>query len=333
MRNKAGKYTQLFVKQVFANLALLFILFFATEGLQAQQVKAILEPDSIVIGKRAVLRVEVSCPSDSQVIPVALNDTIFEEVEIFSASPLDTLRAETGDYFIRQEFVITAWEEGFYPIAPIPVLVVSRTDTLEVYSAPLLLKVYSVEVSEDATPYDIKPIFRMPLSIAEMVRVAGPAILLLALFAGLAWWFYKQRKGRPQAESICEKPGIPPHIAAISSLENLKNKKLWENGKVKLYHSELTYIVRMFLEKRFGLLALEMTSGEILKAVEPHLKGEDMTDSLKVIFELADLVKFAKFSPEPQQNEKCMELALDFVKRNFPSPVAEEKKYKQGGEE
>jgi len=113
----------------------------------------------------------------------------------------------------------------------------------------------------------------------------------------------------------------------------LKNKKLWENGKVKLYHSELTYIVRMFLEKRFGLLALEMTSGEILKAVEPHLKGEDMTDSLKVIFELADLVKFAKFSPEPQQNEKCMELALDFVKRNFPSPVAEEKKYKQGGEE
>ncbi|MEE4176939.1 MAG: hypothetical protein V2I46_05460 [Bacteroides sp.] len=333
MVNKNIIFNLIFKKRILVFLAFISATFTGSFTLHAQQIQASLTPDSIKIGERAVLRVEVFAPEGSLVVPVALSDTIFNELEILSASPLDTLKGEGGEYSVWQEFVITSWKEGFYPIAPITIRIINRQDTLEVFSEPLLLEVYSVEIAEDATPYDIKPIFKIPVSFMDVFRWAGPLLLLLALIAGFAWWFVKKRKRRPVAESIWEKPDIPAHIAAISSLESLKNKKLWQNGKVKLYHVELTYIIRMFIEKRFGLLALEMTSGEIIQAIHSHFKEEDLTDSLAYIFELADLVKFAKFSPDPQQNGESMNLAIDFVKRNIPPPPAEEKKSKPQGQE
>lgn len=333
MLNRKKIFNLNFRKRMLVFLVFLSVNLAGSLSLNAQQVQANLAPDFILIGKHAVLRVEVKAITGSLVVPVALSDTIFNEIEILSASPLDTLINDSGNYTIRQEFVITAWKEGFYPIAPIQVKIVNGSDTLEAFSEPLLFEVFSPDLAQDATPYDIKPIFKMPLSFRDVFRWAGPIFVLLVLVAGLFWWFVKKRKHRPIAESIWEKPDIPAYIAAISSLESLKNKKLWQNGKVKLYHSELTYIVRMFIEKRFGLLALEMTSGEIVQAIRPHLKEEDMNDSLKYIFEIADLVKFAKFSPEPQQNEESMDLALDFVKRNIPPPPVEEKKGKPQGQE
>lgn len=333
MQKKKEIKKGIFGKHFFVLLVVLSAVLVFPTGLQGQQVKAVLMPDSILIGQRAVLQVEVTAPLGSFVIPVALNDTVFNAVEILSAGGLDTLVGEAGAYSIRQEFVITAWKEGFYPIAPIPAMILDGVDTMDVFSEPLLFGVYPVEIAEDAKPYDIKPIYGMPVSFREVIRVAGPVLILLALLAGFFWWFLKRRKRHPQSESIWEKPDIPPHIAAISSLESLKNKKLWQNGKVKLYHSELTYIVRMFIEKRFGLLALEMTSGEIIRGIQGHLKEADLTDSLKYIFELADLVKFAKFLPDPQQNEESIELAMDFVKRNIPPLLDDEKNPKAQGEE
>ena len=326
------------VKPLFFRQAFVLLLFFyaslaGSTALQAQQVNAGLVPDSILIGERAVLWVEVSVPAKSFIVPLALNDTIFNKLEILSVTLPDTLESDSGNVFIRQKFEITAWEEGYYPIAPLKVWFIQGQDTLEVSSQPMLLGVYPVELAEDATPYDIKPILKMPLSFMDVFRWVGPILFVIVLFTGLAWWFMKRRRSRPQAESVWEKPDIPPHIAAISSLESLKNKKLWQNGKVKLYHSELTYIIRMFIEKRFGLLALEMTSGEIILNIQVHFKEGDLTDSLRYILEIADLVKFAKFVPDPQQNEESMDLALEFVKRNIPTSPTAEKKTMLKGEE
>lgn len=293
------------------------------------QVRVRLEPDSIKIGQRTAYFIELDAPAQSTVHWPAFSDSLTKKIEVLSFGRIDTLSANGQQYTLAQQLLITAWEPGFIAIAPAPFLLVENGDTIRVESEPLLLQVLAPELAEDAAPYDIKPIFKVPVTPAEVFPwlLAG---ILLALAVWLLWRYLKKRKTKPVAESIWEKPEIPAHIAAISSLESLKNKKLWQNGKVKLYHSELTFILRMYLEKRFGIIALEMTSAEIFQAVPVHLKEEEQIEWIRFILDLADLVKFARYEPQAQQNEECMDLALEFVKRNIPPPPKEGSKGKTG---
>lgn len=300
------------------------VILFPFRGM-AQQAKLKFDPDSIAMGKRTVLTIEIDAPQNSLVYSPSLIDTLSQKLELISLKNPDTIPLENQMQTLRQEFLITAWEPGFIIIPHLPFKAIKNGDTLRFESEPAMLYVQGVEIAEEASPYDIKPIFRMPVSIYEILIWYFPIAIITGLIIGFTLWYLKRRKYRPVSESIWEKPDIPPHIAAISSLESLKNKKLWQTGKVKLYHSELTFILRMYLEKRFNIIALEMTSSEILQAAPAQIKDEESLESLKYIFELADLVKFAKFQPEALQNEECLELALEFVKRSIPETPVEEK--------
>jgi len=308
---------------------LILLSFFSPFRGMAQQARVKLEPDSIMIGQRAKLTIEVDAPRGSIVLPPALSDTLSDKIELLSFGKLDTISSDKETITIRQEMAVTAWSPGFIVIPPLPFIMISASDTIKVDSEPCLLQVQGVDIAENDAPFDIKPIFRMPVSLAEILVWWIPISLFLGLVIGFILWYLKRRKYKPAAESIWEKPEIPAYIAAISSLEGLKNKKLWQNGKVKLYYSELTFILRMYLEKRFGIIALEMTSTEILQVLPLQLKDEELTESLKYILEVADLVKFAKFEPQPQQNDECLEMALDFVKRTIPLPHAGERNKKE----
>lgn len=323
------KYYPLLLTRAF-NLVLVFALVQAGFVLASSpQVRVRLEPESIKIGQRAGFFIELDAPAQSIVHWPAFSDSLAKQIEVLSFGRIDTLSADGQQYTLAQQLLITAWEPGFIAIAPAPFLLAINGDSLLVESEPLLLQVQAPELAEDAVPYDIKPIFKVPVTLAEVFPwlLAG---FVLALLAWLFWRYLKKRNAKPAAESIWEKPEIPAHIAAISSLESLKNKKLWQSGKVKLYYSELTFILRMYLEKRFRIIALEMTSSEILQAVPAHLKEEEQIEWLRFILELADLVKFARYQPQPQQNEECMDLALEFVQRNIPPPEKEAGKNKTG---
>ncbi len=312
------------VAVLFGALGLLF-LFFPFRGI-AQQVRVILEPDSTVIGQRARLVIEIEAPQGTFVVPPNLSDTLGNKIEIIALGKSDTIAIENNLTRIRQEILVTSWEPGFIAIPPLPFFLIIATDTIKLDSEPLLWQVGGIDVAQDATPFDIKPIFNIPVTLVEILKWAIPIALFVGLMAGIIYWYLKKRKKKSARKSIWEEPDIPAYIAAISSLENLKNKRLWQNGKVKLYHSDLTFILRMYLEKRFGIIALEMTSSEILNALVLHLKEEDITESLRYILEVADLVKFAKFEPQPKQNEECIELALNIVKRTIPQAVSNEGK-------
>jgi hypothetical protein len=306
-------------------LILLVLIIFSPFRGMAQQARLKFDTDSIAMGKRAVLTIEIDAPANSVVFSPTLSDTLSQKLELISFKTTDTILLNNEMHTLRQEILVTAWEPGFVVIPHLPFKAITNGDTLLFESEPLMLYVQGVEIGEEATPFDIKPILKMPVSLLEIFKWWLPISFITGLIIGFTFWYLKRRKNRPVSESIWEKPEIPPHIAAISSLESLKNKKLWQSGKVKLYHSELTFILRMYLEKRFNIIALEMTSSEILQLAPRHIKEEESLESLKYIFELADLVKFAKFEPEVQQNEECIELALEFVKRNIPQTVVKEK--------
>lgn len=108
---------------------------------------------------------------------------------------------------------------------------------------------------------------------------------------------------------------------AIRALEKLHSRKLWQNGKHKEYYSQLADIVRIYIEQRYGIGAMEMTSDQILDAVR-NVNDERLREKLRELFGLADLVKFAKLAPTPEDNEQAYFDAYFYVEetKELPAP-------------
>ena len=136
-------------------------------------------------------------------------------------------------------------------------------------------------------------------------------LLLVIVLIGI-WYYFKKRK-KPVPVVVEVKPLVPLHLQALNKLNALRDKKLWEQEEVKQYHSELTDIIREFLEKRYKIRAMEQTSDEIFSGIR-HLEiAEENRNQLRQILMLADLVKFAKQKPLNADNEQSMANAIGFV--------------------
>ncbi len=134
----------------------------------------------------------------------------------------------------------------------------------------------------------------------------------------------RYRKKKPEVV-VVEPPKIPAHIIALEKLEKLKNEKLWQEGKLKQYHSALSEIVREYVENRFKIQALEQTTDEILFGFRNVSIDEESKQRLRQLLVLSDMVKFAKEQPLPHENEMSLTNAFDFVngtKREENKPVS-----------
>ncbi len=277
-----------------------------------QRVITSLEPKEIFVGQHASFHIRIELPGEASLIYPAFSDTITRHIEIIRFGRPDTLLDDAIPFVLEQIHVVTSWDEGFHPIPPINITAIAQGDTLRFSSEALLLEVKAVEVDVESDIRDIKSIFRIPLSFRELLPYLV-GLLAIALIVSLLIRHFKKGRLKEQKFTIWEKPDIPAHMAAFSRLSGLKSRKLWQAGQFKLYHSELTNIIRLYLEKRYGIGALELTTSEIMTVVEPLIEDSVMLNNLRQILEVADLVKFAKFIPEASLNEASMELAFDFV--------------------
>ena len=179
----------------------------------------------------------------------------------------------------------------------------------------LMLTVLDVDVdTTSAEIRDIASIEKVPYTFWEIFRwvLLGLGILALA-FGG--WWFWKKWKSGKVSEWLSNEPvdTRTPEERALDNLENLRQKQLWQSGRAKEYHTELTDTVRTFIEEATGIRATDMTSDE---TVEEMKNGKWMVNYslLLDIFTTADLVKFAKSEPLPHEHDRSMSEAMEFVK-------------------
>ncbi|MBP3762509.1 MAG: hypothetical protein J6I49_01360 [Bacteroidales bacterium] len=180
----------------------------------------------------------------------------------------------------------------------------------------LLLVVLDVEVdtSAQADIRDIADIERIPYTFWEVFRWVLPALGLLAA-ALLAWWLYTHRKKIQQVLGTAAPVDTrTPEQRALDTLEELRTRKLWQGGKVKEYHTELTDAVRRFIEESTSIRATDMTSDQTVEAVADGRWGVDL-QPLRDIFTTADLVKFAKSEPLPSEHDRSMANAVAFVRQ------------------
>jgi hypothetical protein len=183
-----------------------------------------------------------------------------------------------------------------------------------------------VEVDTTQDIKDVKPPLSIPLTWAEVALYTAIA-LLVAAAAFFSYRYWKKRKSKKPAE-VYIPPPRPAHVVALHRLAILKEKKLWQKGLIKEYYSEITEILRYYVELRFHLRALEHTTDEILEGLTLYHLPQDVIAGVERILRRADLVKFAKYQPEIPEHEEMMSVAYDIVEKTkltaVPSAVHSE---------
>ena len=110
-------------------------------------------------------------------------------------------------------------------------------------------------------------------------------------------------------------PPIPAHITALKSLKKLEADKAWTSIKQKEYYSDLTYTVRLYLEERFGINAVEQTTREIIAELKYADISEDDKLHLRKMLSQADMIKFAKMTANEEQGKDSLYKSIDFVEK------------------
>lgn len=304
-----------------AKLIIALMALASTSMAQDVSVSATLEPGQIQIGEQTVLRLTVAQPQDKQVVRPILSDTITAGVEIVEIGKADTTALGNNRIQVTQDYTLTAFDSGFYFVPDYAF--VYQQDTLK--TMPLGLSVHTVPVNAETDDIKaIKPIMSAPWLWSEVLTWVGYGLLALLLVAAvvlvLMKYVFKKRVPFITEES---KPVIPPHIVALNRLEAIKGEKLWQTGNIKGFYTDVTDVLRVYLEGRFGISAMELTSDEIMALVKKEPQMDAVRQQLRELLSLADLVKFAKMVPLENENEQALIQAFAVVETTKPQEETE----------
>lgn len=293
------------------------LLFFPAKGLtQKINARAKVDTTSIVIGDQFILSLEVNHPPGIEVIMPGVPDTfaLFEKVNQVA---VDTAEQKNDKSItLRQHFKLTSFDSGYHVIPPFAFLFREPGDTAlqRAETEPILISVQSIPVDTTRAIKDIKGHMVIPFSLQDVMPYAG-GLLLAGLIFMLVFFLIKKFR-KVKTTPLIQVPKRPAHEIALEALHQLGEAKLWQQGKYKAYFTGLSDILRMFIENRWSVAAMEMTTDEIVRM--QIISGQDpvIFDQLKNLLELADLVKFAKVIPVLHENEQSMTHAVAFVTAN-----------------
>lgn len=275
--------------------------------------------DSILVGQQLPLDITINLPDQFNVRWPKFGDTLIRNIEIIKAEePVRQKSVRSGQAVFSQRLHITSFDTGIFYLPAIPVEFSTGSDTVyyQALTNPLMIYVGSVDVDTAGSFRPIKDNVSVPLTFTEIFPwIIG--ILGLAFLAFIILRFIVKRGSR--LDTITEKtmPSAPPHLIALHELEELRHSKLWQSGQTKLYYTRLSEIVRIYIEHQFAILAVEMTTHEILTAIEPLNINTEATRKLASSLQLSDLVKFAKAQPSALENDLCLQHMIDFVHESY----------------
>lgn len=300
------------------------LLFLAGSFVFGQEVRLYASVDSsnVLIGDWIEMRVEAESAPDITALSPMLQDSL---------GPFEVLRIQADPSEVTDGVRRQAWNIRLTTFEPFDGVLPSVTfgyktaeDSTLRYEAtlPVPLTVAGVEVDPQGDIKDIKPPLSPPWAFEDFLSYGIIALVLAALTVG---YYYYQRRKRQATEPEEEVPRIPAHEAALMALRTLEDKRLWQQGRVKEYYSEITEIVRTFFEGRLGIVALEMTSDEILRQLKSAPEARAHLNEITSFLLTADLVKFAKHQPIPVEHENELKWAYEIVRSMIPRPTEDER--------
>lgn len=289
------------------------------------QVKASIDSSSIKIGQQITYK--ISLATDSTNLVVFPEGQTFSPLEMIESYKTDTTKRD-GKYELIKSYGLTQFDSGSYTIPRQKVLIGDNaffTDSMQV-------RVNTVVV--DTTKqnlYDIKPEFAVDETPSNWWKYALIILAVTALLAFLIYWFIWRKKPLSEEEKIAL---LPPYDRAKLALRNLDESTYLQNLELKDYYSELTFIIRRYLDEKVYDRALESTTDELIYRLNLLREGNqiDLSDkdirNIETILKRADLVKFAKSEPDVElakMDRNTIDVEIDQVKEALPEPTEEEK--------
>lgn len=287
--------------------------FFLLDG---QDITVISTPDTsaILIGDQIHFKVTASLPGKSEVTLSAATDTLSEKIIIMGKPGRDTLTMADGSRAIIDDYLITSFEAGTYSIPPFYAEVASGDTVLRFYSDYSELVVSKPEITPADTTdviFDIVAPRKAPLTFRDFL----PWIIMAGMIALILWLLARYLPRNPIKRLMKPTPPAEPsHLIALRELGRLREEQLWQKGEIKEYYSRLSEILRRYIEGRFGISSPELTTDETVRMLQRAavLKQSEMS-VIKEILSVSDMVKFAKYLPQEEINDKAFESSLKFV--------------------
>ena len=298
---------------------ILYFLFSATVFAQQKQVQTSIDTTKNKIGAEFKLTLKTNVDTLSKVVfPNVKN---FGALEVIQSYPIDTIK-KNDRYELVKKYGLTQFDSGKYTIPSVRILINSKA----FLSDSLNVEVANVEVDTlKQKMYDIKDIAPADNSIGDWWKWLL-VLLIIAGLGALAYWYVKKHKEKKEEAEIYK----TPIEKATNLLNTLEKKELWQRGEIKEYYSELTDIVRIYIEEAIEVPAMESTTSELIQALKiASLKkkmelSKETIDNLFTVLKQADLVKFAKSKPldfEITEDRKKIERAIVTLDKSIPVVV------------
>ncbi len=304
--------------------SLFSILVFLFFQFSFSQVTTSVDTTQIKIGEQINFKIQVDADTTAQVIFPKANT--FSPLEVIDSSAVDTFRKK-DKYQLIKKYALTQFDSGTYTLPKQQILINNKP----FFTDSLLIEVANVAVDTTKQKmYDIKPIVTVEKVAKNYLKYILIAIAILVILAVLSYFLFFRKKPPTEAEKIAM---LPPYDRALLALKELETSKYLIQSQYKQYYSELTDIIRSYLEEEIHIDALESTTNELINRLEllkdsGKLNLEDDTiKQFKNVLQTADLVKFAKSKPQTQTAEtdrKTIATILKKTKTAIPEPTEEE---------
>lgn len=275
-------------------------------------VEASLDSMMMWIGQQTGLHLGVTCDSGQLVEFPLFSDTVVSGLEIIPPVRTDTVLLNRGERMtVTRHYTVTSFDSALYYIAPVEV----KVDGQPHLSNRLALAFMTYEIPEENASdiYGPKENMNTPVIFREVIMPVTFLIISLIALTVMFFLLRRYKDNKPIIRRIKVEPKLPAHTRALEGIERLRSEGRAHDDDPKEYYTQLTDIVRQYINERFGFNATEMTSDEILE----HLNESRDKESLKELSELlttADMVKFAKMRPMLGENDRNLLSAVEFVK-------------------
>jgi hypothetical protein len=288
------------------------------------QISSSIDSTAIKIGAELLYKIEVK--TDSSTLVVFSEEQTFQPLEMINSYAVDTTKKD-GYYQFTKTYGLTQFDSGVYTIPRQKINLGGKlfyTDSLEVQVNPVLVDTTKQKL------FDIKPLTEVEKSPSGFWGGFALFMLIFLSISGLLYWFVWRKKPLSEAEKIA---ALKPYERAKLALEKLDEEQYFQNEEIKTYYSDLTLILRQYLDEKVYEQSLESTTDELVLRLKTLKEANQITLSpetirnIETILKRADLVKFAKSKPDFQLarfDKSTIELEIDHVKEGLPEPTEKE---------
>jgi hypothetical protein len=300
----------------------MLLFFMLYSSFSFSQVNSFVDSTDIQIGEEILYAIEVQV--DSTAIVVFPEGQTFTPLEMVDSYKIDTT-FEKAKLRLIKKYGLTQFDSGTYTIPRQKLLINNKT--FETDSLTVVVRDVAVDTTKQKM-FDIKP----------AIEVQGPAfdfkqlfswLTIIAILAGLLIYILFRRKVRKAAKEVV----LPPYEEAIFALKKLDESHLINENKSKQYYSNLTEIVKRYLDREVDDTVLESTTDELIERLQLHRDAghfdfdRETIKQLDQILKRADLVKFAKMQQgvgQAEADRNTIEAIINETHEVIPEPTEEE---------